>query len=440
MDREQGDGIVERKLIKEGSMRSSHRGRSCIAISIAALALLWLLANAAHAADPIKIGFSMGLTGANAPNGKQLLAAIEMWRDDINGKGGLLGRAVELVTYDDQTSPANEPGIYTKLVGIDKVDLLLGPYGTNQISAAIPVLAARNLTTIGMLGIAANSEAHYKNYFSMIPFGEDPIREFSRGFFQLAMAQNPKPKTLALVGADAEFGKNSTDGARANAKDAGLTIVYDQRYPPAITDLTPIVRAIKAANPDIVFVASYPPDSVGFIRAAAEAGLAPKMIGGTMVGMLATPLKVQLGPLMNGYVNNAEVFVPIPSFNFPGVQDVLKKYQERAKGQGIDPFGYNFVPYGYAAAQVLAMAVEATKSLDHEKLADYMRSHTFSTVVGDIAFGKDGEWAKARSIVTQWQNLTGNDLAQITDPKKWVVVWPAEHKNGDLVYPYSAGK
>jgi branched-chain amino acid transport system substrate-binding protein len=424
-----------------GFIRLGQWTRSCIIVLITmALTLFGLPANMARAADPIKIGFSMGLTGANAPNGKQLLVAIEVWRDDINAKGGLLGRPVELIYYDDQTSPSNEPGIYTKLVGVDKVDLLLGPYGTNQISAAIPVLAARNLTTIGILGIAANSEAHYKNYFSMIPFGEDPIREFSRGFFELATAQNPKLTTVALVGADAEFGKNSTDGARANAKAAGLNIVYDQRYPPAITDLTPIVRAIKATNPEIVFVASYPPDSVGFIRAAAEAGLAPRIIGGTMVGLLATPLKVQLGPLMNGYVNNAEVFVPVPSFNFPGVQDVLKKYQERAKGQGIDPFGYGFVPYGYAAGQILGMAVEATKSLDHAKLADYMRSHTFSTVVGPVAFGKDGEWAKPRSIVTQWQHLTGNDVAQLTDPKKWVVVWPAEHKNGDLIYPYNAAK
>src|SRR5205085_3613335 len=148
------------------------------------------------------------------------------------------------------------------------------------------------------------------------------------------------------------FGKNATDGARENAKAAGFTIVYDERYPPATADLSPVVRAIKARNPDIVFVGAYPPDSVGFVRAANEAGLVPKMLGGTMIGLLATPLKMQLGPLMNGYINNAEVFVPVPRFNFPGVQELLHKYQERAKGQGIDPFGYNFVPYGYAAAQV----------------------------------------------------------------------------------------
>lgn len=408
------------------------------ALLIAAV-LSWPAAPA-HAADPIKVGFSMSLTGASAPNGKQLLIALEIWRDDVNATGGLLGRPVELVYYDDQANPSNQPVIYTKLISVDKVDLLLGPYSTNQIAAALPVIAQRNLTTVGILGTAANSEAHYKNYFSMISGGQDPMREFSRGFFEVAMAQNPNPKTVAIVGADAEFGKNATDGARANAKAAGLTIVYDERYPPAITDLTPIVRAIKATNPDVVFVASYPPDTLGFVRAAREVDLAPKMIGGTMIGLISTPLKVQMGPLMNGYVNNAEVFVPIPTFNFPGVQEVLTKYRERAKGQGIDPFGYGFVPYGYAAGQVLGAAVRATNSLDHAKIADYMRSNTFTTVVGDISFGKDGEWAKPRSVVTQWQNLTGNDLGQLTNPKNWVVVWPAEHKTGNLVYPYSAAK
>jgi branched-chain amino acid transport system substrate-binding protein len=410
-------------------------------LQMAALILILTVASPVWAADPIKVGFSMGMTGANGPNGKQLLVALEIWRDDVNAKGGLLGRPVELVYYDDQTSPANEPSIYTKLIDVDKVDLLIGPYGTNQISAALPVLQSRNRTTIGILGLAANGQAHYKNYFSMISYGQDPAREFSRGFFELAAAQNPKPKTVAIVGVDAEFGKTSTDGARANAKAAGFTIVYDQLYPPPMTDLSPIVRAIKATNPDIVFAASYPPDTVAFVRAASEVGLSPSIMGGNLIGMLATPLKVLMGPLMNGYVNNAEVFMPVPTMmNFPRVQDVLKKYQERAKGQGIDLFGYNFVPYGYATGQVLAAAVAATKSLDHKQFADYMRGHSFSTVVGNVAFGTDGEWVKPRSLVSQWRGLTGNDLGQLTDPKNWALVWPPEHKTDEFIYPYSAAK
>jgi branched-chain amino acid transport system substrate-binding protein len=411
-----------------------------IALAVVGLAASWLPATPASAADPIKVGFSMSITGGGGPAGKQTLLALEVWRDDVNAKGGLLGRPVELVYYDDQTTPANVPAIYTKLIDVDKVDLLLGPYATNMIAAAIPVVAQRKLTTIGMLGLAANSQFHYRGYFSMLSYGENPAREFSRGFFELAKAQNPKPQTVALVGADAEFGKTSTDGARENAKAAGFTIVYDQRYPPSMTDLSPIVRAIKATNPDIVFVAAYPPDTVAFVRAANEVGLVPKMMGGTLVGLLVTPLKIQLGPLMNGWINNAELYIPAQTLNFPGVQDVLNKYRERAKGQGVDPFGYNFAPFAYAAGQVLAAAVEGTKSLDHAKLADYMHSHPFSTVVGDISFGPDGEWVKPRSMVTQWQNLTGNDLGQLTNMKNWTIVWPPEYKTGDFVYPYSAAK
>src|SRR3954453_3695673 len=110
-----------------------------------------LVPQLATAADSVKVGFSLGLTGANGPNGGQLLLALQIWRDDVNSKGGLLGRPVELVYYDDQTNPSNEGSIYSKLINVDKVDLLLGPYGTNQISSALPVLAPRNLTTIGML-------------------------------------------------------------------------------------------------------------------------------------------------------------------------------------------------------------------------------------------------------------------------------------------------
>jgi branched-chain amino acid transport system substrate-binding protein len=409
---------------------------SAIIASITFVLSLGFSLFSAQAADPIKVGFSLGLTGANAPNGGQLLLALEIWRDDVNAKGGLLGRPVELVYYDDQTNPSNEANLYTKMISVDKVDLLLGPYGTNQIAAALAAIAPHKLTTIGILGTAANSEIHYKNYFSMIPLGEKPKIEFSRGFFEMVAAQKPKPKTVALLGADAEFGKNAVEGARVNSKAAGLEIVYDKLYPPDLADLGPVVLAVKATNPDVVFIGAYPPDTVKFVNSAQEKGLVPKVMGGDMIGLLATPLKIKMGPLMNGYINNAEVFVPIPTFDFPGVKDLLAKYRERAKGKGIDPFGYNFAPYGYGAGQVLAAAVEGAKSLDHEKIAEYMRSHEFNTVVGKIRFGKDGEWTKPRMLLTQWQGLKERELSEITDPKHWVVVWPPEHKTGNMIYPF----
>jgi branched-chain amino acid transport system substrate-binding protein len=163
---------------------------------------------------PIKIGFSMSLTGGVAVNGKQLLLALEIWRDDVNAKGGLLGRPVEFVYYDDQSNAATVPGIYTKLIEVDKVDLTIGPYATNMVAPAIPALMAHNMLTIAFFGVAANSEFHYPRYFSMISLGPDPKTAMSRGFFEVAAEVIPRPKTVAIVGADAEFARNTTDGAR----------------------------------------------------------------------------------------------------------------------------------------------------------------------------------------------------------------------------------
>jgi branched-chain amino acid transport system substrate-binding protein len=380
----------------------------------------------------------MGLTGGLASAGKAALLGMQIWEEEINAKGGLLGRPVEFVSYDDQTLPPNDPGIYTKLIEVDKVDLVVGPYGTNQIAATLPVIAQHKMTTIGILGTGGNREVHYPNYFSMVPLGEDPIHSFSSGFFEIIKAINPRPKTIAIVGVDAEFGKNSTDGARDNAKVIGLTIVYDKLYPPSTTDFAPVVRAVQAAKPDVVFVAAYPPDTVGFARAVSEIGYTPKLIGGTLIGMMATPLKAQLGPLMNGWVIHEDF---VPAFDFPGARAMLARYQAVAKAKGgIDPLGYGFVPFGYATGQVLEQAVEGAKSLDQQKIADYMRSHKFSTVVGDIEFGKGGEWKTPRFVFTQWQGLTDNSLGQLTDPKHNVIIWPVQYKTGTLIYPYAKAR
>ena len=124
------------------------------------------------------------------------------------------------------------------------------------------------------------------------------MNAFSKGFFELAAAQNPKPKTVAIVAADAEFARSRPTAPRENAKTHGFKIVYDKTYPPSTTDFMPIMRAVQAANPDIVFVAAYPPDTVGIVRAANEIGFKPKMFGGTLIGLLVTPIKMQLGPLI----------------------------------------------------------------------------------------------------------------------------------------------
>jgi branched-chain amino acid transport system substrate-binding protein len=410
----------------------------CKAARLWAAVLLILVAAflPAQAAEAIRIGLSVALTGPVAANGKQVLLSLQVWKEDINAKGGLLGRPVELVYYDDQSNPSLVPGIYTKLIEVDKVDLVVGPYGTNMIVPAILVVQQHNYLTIGLFGVAANREMHYGRYFSMLPAGPNPMLSFSEGFFAVAMQIEPRPRTVAISGADAEFSKVSTAGARINAQKAGLKIIYDKTYPPSTTDFGPIVRAIQSADADIVYNASYPLDTVGFIRAAHEVGLKTKMFGGNMIGLLAAVFKQQLGPMLNGVISTADTFVPAPSFEFPGVDEVLHKYRQRAKTERADPLGYQYVPYGYAAMQVLADAVEATHSLDQDKLAAYIHSHGFKTVVGDIAFGPDGEWTKPRLLVSQYQNVVGNDLEQFRDFRKQVILWPNELRSGKLSYPY----
>jgi branched-chain amino acid transport system substrate-binding protein len=411
--------------------------RTVTALLMAAAGLA--LSGTGRAAEPIKVGFSMALTGPVGVAGKQCLLALEIWRDDVNARGGLLGRPIQLVYYDDQSNPGNVAPILTKLIDVDHVDLLIGPYATNMVAPAIPVLMQRNWMTLGLFANAANSTFHYDRYFSMLPTGPEPKRAFSDGLFELAKAAKPQPQTVALIAADAEFAQNAIEGARESAKAFGFKTIYDQSYPPSTTDFSPIMRAVQAANPDIVYVAAYPPDTVGIVSAANEIKLTPKIFGGALIGLLSTPIKTKLGPLANGIVYS-ESFPNAPTYRFKGTDEVMAKYHQRAAAAGADPLGYAYVPLTYAAGQILADAVTATKSLDQSKLADYIRSHSFDTVGGTVAFGKDGEWKQTRMTFTQLVHVNGHDVAQFDDPKKTIVVWPLNHKSGDLAYPYAKAK
>ena len=237
----------------------------------------------------------------------------------------------------------------------------MGGYATVLLAPAMPIAMQRKKLFIGLLGLGVNSEFNYPNYFVMIPSGPDPKPSFTKGFIELAMKQNPRPTTVAIVAADAEFALNAADGARENAKKAGLKVVYDRRYPPNTTDFAPIVRAIAATNPDLVVVCSYPPDSVGIVRSVNEINFRPKMIGGGMVGLQNTSIKAQLGPLLNGWTNY-DFWLPVPKMNFPGVDDMMAKYQKRAPAEGIDPYGYYMAPPAYAQYQVLEQAVRRPRA------------------------------------------------------------------------------
>src|SRR5271167_1870165 len=223
--------------------------RSAFAWALAATAAFLLAMSGAALAEapsgpPITIGFSMPLTGGLAVNGTSGLLAMQIWTEDTNKKGGLLGRPVKLVYYDDQTNPSLVPGIYTKLLDVDKVDLVVSAYGTNVTAPALPVVIQHNMTFMGLFAMDVNEEFHYPKYFSMLPVGPDPRAAISEGFFEIIEANKDKLglKTIALAVDDGEATRNTADGARVNIKKAGLEVVYDKTYPPTTTDFTPIIR------------------------------------------------------------------------------------------------------------------------------------------------------------------------------------------------------
>jgi branched-chain amino acid transport system substrate-binding protein len=401
----------------------------------AATASVALFGSSAQSGEPIRIGFSMPLTGPSAPAGRMFLLGREIWRDEINANGGLLGRPVQFVYHDDQSNPSMVPAIYEKLLDVDKVDLVISPFSTNLIAASMSLVMQHKMAYMALFGTAVNDAFKYDRYFQILPNGPEGNRSLSAGFFQVAATMTPAPRTVAILAEDTEYGQTAAAGARANIAGTGLKIVYDRSYPPTLVDHSSIVRAIKVTGPDLLFIASYPAATASIVRSVHEIGFQARMLGGPMIGAQFSPVKAKLGPLLNGFVV-LDNYVPEPTMKFPGVDDFLKKYQARAAGNGVDPLGY-WAPFAYASLQILGEAVTRIGAIDQEKIARYIHENAFATVVGEVRFDKIGEWVKSRFLFIQYQNIRGNDVDQFRQPGKQVILYPPELKSGDLIYPFA---
>jgi branched-chain amino acid transport system substrate-binding protein len=389
--------------------------------------------------NPIKIGYSLSLSGILAANGKTALLAHKIWEENINRKGGLLGRPVQLICVDDQTNPNLVPGIYQKLLTEEKTDLIIGGYGDNSIKPAMPLVIEHKRFFVGLMGLAVNQEFQYENYFAMIPTGPSPGTALTEGFFAVASRQAPKPETVAILSADAPFSKSPVQGAKENCSKNGMRVIFEETYPLSTVDFSPFIRKAQQTDADILFMCSYVSDSVGLIRAIDREGLQARVVGGAMIGPQNGSVKLQLGPLLNGLVNY-EYWLPVDKLMYPGVEEMIGKYQARAQTEGTDPLGYYVAPMAYAQLQIVEQAITATQRLDDEALAAYTRDAVFHTVAGDIKFGKGGGWTASRVLTVQYQELTGNTIAQFKDAKTQVVLMPENLSSGKLIYPYSKAK
>ncbi|MBV8923584.1 MAG: amino acid ABC transporter substrate-binding protein [Bradyrhizobium sp.] len=386
---------------------------------------------------PIRIGMSMPQTGGLAAGGKASLLGIEIWRDDINARGGLLGRKVELVVYDDKSSASETPAIYAKLLDVDKVDLLFAPYATVPTAPIMPLVKQRGMLLMGNFSFQVNSKIHHDMWFNNAPWG--PADAWATAF--LGLGQKAGGKSVALLSADQEFAQNLITTARDVAKKMNMPVVFDQTYPPSTAEFSSIIRALNAAKPDIVYVASYPPDSAAILRAVNEIGVGDnvKIFGGAMVGLQFAGVMENLGSLLNGVVN-FNTWLPEPSMYFDGTKAFFETYAKRAVEAKVDPLGYYLAPYGFAMGQLIEQAVTATKSLDQKTLAKYLREHVHKTIVGPIEYAEDGEWKETATLEAQFRGVKDKNLDQFRSSGRQVILFPERLKTGDLVTPFEAAR
>jgi branched-chain amino acid transport system substrate-binding protein len=400
------------------------------AITVAGLALI---SNADAQQPPIKIGMSMAQTGGLAGGGKASLLGTEIWRDDVNARGGLLGRKVELVVYDDKSSASETPAIYSKLLDVDKVDLLFSPYATVPTAPIMPLVKQRGMVLIGNFSFQINSKIGHDMWFNVAPWG--PADSWAAAF--LDIGQKAGGKTVALLTADQEFAQNLALTAREVATKRNMPIVFDQAYPPNTVEFSGIIRALKAAKPDIVYVASYPPDSAGILRAINEIGIGDsvKLFGGGMVGLQFGAVMENMGSLLNGVVN-FNTWLPEPAMYYDGTKAFFDTYSKRAVEAKVDPLGYYLAPFGYASGQLIEAAVKAVGSLDQKAIAKYLHENEVQTIVGPISFSADGERKVTATLQAQFQGIVDKNMDQFKKPGKQVILFPEKLKSGNLITPF----
>ena len=393
----------------------------------------------ARAADPIRVGCSMAQTGNLAAGGKAVLAAQQMWRDDTNAAGGLLGRQIELVVYDDQSQASNVPAIYAKLIDVDKVDLLLCPYSTNLTAVMMPMIKQRDRFILGQFEIGQNDKLQHDKFFEVAPWGPKPGQNWCRGYFDLAKRQGYK--TLAIINSDAEFAANAAAAGTAIAEEYGMKVLSSQHYTPNTVDFSGILRNVNAANPDFVFVASYPVESAALVRGISEIGISDsvQMFGGAMVGIQYAQQLETLGSALNG-ITNYDTYVVAPSMNFPGIAKFLETYKAIADKENIDTLGHFLPPFCYAGGQLINAAVKAVGAIDEAKMAQWLHNNTVDTIVGPMKFGPDGNWVENRLVWGQYRGVQDKNVDQFREAGKQIVVQPEALATGKVASPYNKAR
>ena len=304
------------------------------AAAVVAAGAMFAVAGHAQSKEPIKIGFSMAQTG---PLGAERQAGAAR-HEDLGRGNQRQGRAARpsgqarLPTTTSPTPrpfPASTPSCSTST----KSTWCVSGYATNMVAPAMPIVIQKKKTFISLFALDVNAQFKYPKYFSVLPTGPKTKPSFTEGFFQVADAAEPEADRRSRWPTRTPNSRKTPARARVRTpRPSGFKIVYDKSFPPDTTDFSPIVRAVQAANPDLVVVCSYPLGSVGMVQAVNEANYKPKMIGGAMVGLQATVFKNKLGPKLNGIVNY-ETWVPSDKMMAPAA-GLLQEIPGARQGRG----------------------------------------------------------------------------------------------------------
>jgi branched-chain amino acid transport system substrate-binding protein len=379
--------------------------------ALAAAAVVLAAGVVTEAQGPIRVGASLSLTGTYAKLGKNQHEGYQLCEKDLNAKGGLLGRKVQFVVYDDQSMPPTGVRLYEKLITEDKVDAVMGPYSSPITEAVVNV--TEKYKKIMVTPLAATTSIFRKEprrkYIVMVL---SPAEVYLEGLIDMAVKRGLK--TVAVVNEDTLFSKAAASGAVELAKKKGMQVVFTEAYPKGNTDFSALLTKIKAVNPDVIAAATYFDDAVALTRQMKELNVNPKMYGVTVGGDLPEFYDILKGSAE--YIYGATQWEPVLSY--PGNKEWFESYKAEFKHEP----SYHSAA-GYAGCLIYAEGVKRAGSLDADKVREQLLKLETRTMFGDYKVDQDGFQTAHKMVTFQWQK------------EKKVVVWPDDLAQGKIVFP-----
>jgi branched-chain amino acid transport system substrate-binding protein len=377
---------------------------------LAALAMgFTLVTQSALAAEPIRVGVTASLSGGYAAPGSDLLEGLKMWARDVNARGALLGREVEIVSYDDKSDPATSAQLYERLISNDRIDLLIGPYSSDVTLAASDVAERHNFPMVS--GSASATEIWSRGYRNIFQVDTPADRYMD---LLIESASKAGLSTIALVYSGSDFPREVARGVRTKAATAGMKIVFDEEYRQGSPDFADLVRRMQATRPDLVIGGTYLNGSIAFVREAKHQNFSPRALAFT-VGPALVKFGEALGADADGILG---VVAWMRSGNVPMAYDFSFRYKQiTGRNAGVH------AAYGYAAGQVLEAAVRLANSLDRDAIREQLREMKFGSLLGRYRVDDSGSQLDKRTYVMQWQN--GRRL----------LVLPKQLREREIVYP-----